>query len=128
MAVPAIIRHTGSLSGVPSTATTIYPSLQEIGNTSFERTYSQRMSGAPSVIGATDLLPFLLPLGTLTKVRMLWLRCTQSIKLKITSPVGIDQVLNVSDEILLHNPNEGDQLTAIKLVGTADIEYAVAGD
>lgn len=46
----------------------------------------------------------------------------------LTSAVGTDQALKVSDLFLWHSPNPGDELTAIKLVGTGDCEYFLAGD
>jgi len=122
--------HTGALQAAPTPASSTFPSLQDIGNTSFQRTYSQRISGSPSVVGATDGVPFILPFGSVTKCRMFWLRVNGggSLKVKFTTPLATDQVLNVADEWLWHSPNEGDQMTAIKLIGTGETEYLVAGD
>jgi hypothetical protein len=128
MAIAATVQHVGSLSGCPATPTTTFPTLQEIANTSFSRTYSQRIADTLSVVGATDLAPFSVPFGSITKARMVYLRASQTIKIKVTTLLAVDQVLPLSDMFLLHNPNEGDQITAIKVVGTADIECVLAGD
>jgi hypothetical protein len=118
------------LTGSPGNPSSALPSLQEIANTSFSRTYSQRQAGAPQVINATDLAPFILSLGTVTKIRMLFVRVVGSgvIRLKLTSAAGADQALPLSDLIVWHAPAEGDQITAVKVVGTADLEYTVYGD
>lgn len=83
-----------------------------------------------SIVGATDLLPYIVSLGSIVKVRFIGLRVINgsSIKLLRTSPAGTDQAIKVSSMELWHSPNSGDEVTAIKLVGTADIELLIAGD
>jgi hypothetical protein len=130
MSLPVTVQHTGSLAGSPATATSAFPSLTEIANTSFQRTYSQRIAGTLSVIGATDLSPLAMPFGSITKAHVVYLRMQGgSLKVKFTSAAGVDQAILVSDEILLHTPNVGDEITAINLVGTGvDCEYVLIGD
>lgn len=127
MAVPATITHNGALSGSPGSGSVL--SIQEIANTSFTATYGGSKSARISVIGATDGAPYVVPFETLTKVRALLVRARGStIKVRVTSAVGTDQSINVSELFLWHAPNSGDELTAIKFVGTADLEYFLAGD
>jgi hypothetical protein len=131
VAIPAQVTHTGSVSATPTAGSGFsgVPSLQDILNTSFSATYQVRKGAAPSVVGATDLLPFVLPFETITKARMFALRVASgSLKMLLTSAAGADQLLRVSSLFMWHAPNPGDELTAIKLVGTADIEYILCGD
>jgi hypothetical protein len=99
-------------------------------NTSFSGTYSASKATRLSVVGATDLSPYTVALDSITKARFLGVRVINgsSIKMLLTSPSGTDQALKVSSMLLWHSPNSGDEITAIKLVGTADIELLIAGD
>lgn len=129
MAIPATVSHIGTLSGSPAQGSIGSPSLQEIINTSFSGTYGSSKSARPSIVGATDGVPFVLPFETITKVRVLVIQVRSgSIKVKCTSAAGALQALLVSSFLLVHAPNPGDEITAIQLVGTADIEYFIAGD
>lgn len=130
MAQPATITHTGVVNGSPaSTPGGPSPSLGEILNTSTTVTYQASKSGRPSIIGATDGAPFVLSFETMTKVRFFAMRVRGgTIKLKVTSVLGTDQVIGVSDLLLWSSQFPDDAWTAIKMVGTADVEYLMAGD
>jgi hypothetical protein len=129
VALPVLISHTGSINGSPAQSSQISPSLQEILNTSFSATYGSSKGSRPSIIGATDLAPFVIPLETIVKVRLMAFRVRGgSLKFKFTSAAGADQALLISDFFLWHAPNAGDEVTAIKAVGTADLEYILSGD
>lgn len=129
MAIPAIVSHTGYLNGSPAQGSVGSPSLIELLNTSFSGTYGSSKSARPNVINATDLVPYAIPFETITKVRVFALKVRSgSITVKMTSSAGVNQALNISDILLMHLPNAGSELTAINLVGTADLEYSIAGD
>lgn len=130
MALPATISHTGSLSGSPASGSIGAPSLQEILNTSWSGTYGSSKSGRPGIVNATDLLPFTICLETITKVRVLIINVKAgTMKVLVTSAAGIDQAFSISNgNLIMHMPAAGDELTSVKLVGTADIEYVLAGD
>ena len=130
MALPVTVAHTGSLGGSPSTGSIGAPSLQEILNTSWSATYGSSKSGRPSIINATDGSPFELDLETITKVRVLVINVKAgSLVIKVTSAHGTEQEFGISNgNLILHMPAAGDELTAIEFVGTADIEYFLAGD
>jgi hypothetical protein len=103
--------------------------LQELLSTSFTATYGSSKGARPAIVGATDGSPFVLPLETITKVRLIAMRVRGgTLKIKMTSAVGTLQSVNVSDLFLWHAPNSGDEITVIQLVGTADAEYIIAGD
>jgi len=131
MGQPCIVAHTGALNGSPSSGPLSGPSLVELLNTSFTETYNARGSGAPTVVGATDMAPFVLDLAnfTITKVRMFALKVNAgTIVVKVTSAKGTDQAVPVSKLWLWDAPFAGDEITAIKFVGTADLEFVIAGD
>jgi hypothetical protein len=123
------IWHTGNVTGRPS-PTVGGPSLSEYLDTSFTGTYSASTAKRMTVVGATDIAPFTVALDSISKVRFLGLRVVNgaSLKLLLTSASGTDQAVKVSSLWLWHSPNAGDEITAIKLVGTADIELMIAGD
>ncbi len=127
MGQPVNIELKGSLvaSPVPGMCG---PSLRDTVDVSFSHAYTQRQSAAMSV-NATPDAPFALPFGGVTKGRALVLRVRGgSLKALLTTPAGAAQAIRVSDLLVMHNPAEGDQLTAVSLIGTAEIEYLLAGD
>lgn len=129
MAQSVTIWHSGSVTGQP-TPVPGGPSLSDMLNTSFNGTYAASKATRLSVVGATDLVPYAVSFDSITKGRFLGLRVINgsSIKVLITSPSGTDQAIKVSSLLLWHSPNSGDEITAINLVGTADIELLIAGD
>ena len=126
----ATIWHNGSVLVQPSPCLS-GPSSQDSVNTAFSGTYSSSTGVKRlTVVGATDISPFVVSMDSVVRARFLVLRVVNgaSIKLLFTSSVGTDQKLDVSSMFLWHSPNSGDEITAIKLVGTADIELMIAGD
>ena len=130
MAQASTIWHSGAITRQPVSSFPGGPSLSDMLNTSFQGTYGATKSAPLSIVGATDLLPFIVSLDSIVKARFLGIRVLNgpSIKVLLTSPSGTDQALKVSSLLLWHSPNSGDEITAIKLVGTADIEILIAGD
>jgi hypothetical protein len=123
------IWHTGAVSVHPLSSP-CSPSLGGVFNTAFQGTYTAAKAADLGVVGATDLAPFVVAFDSVLKARFICLRVTNgsSIKVLITSPSGTDQAIKVSSIWIWHSPNPGDEITAIKLVGTADIEIMIAGD
>ena len=123
------IWHTGNVTGRPS-PTTGGPSLSDSFDTSFTGTYSSGTSKRLTVIGATDIAPFAVAMDSVAKARFIAMRIVNgaSLKVLLTSAAGADQAIKVSSVLIWHSPNAGDEITAIKLVGTADIELMIAGD
>ena len=106
------------------------PTLSDTLRTDFQGTYSASKSSRLAIVNATDATPYVVALDSITKIRFLALRVINgaSIKALLTSPSGSDQAIKTSSLLLWHSPNSGDEITAIKLVGTADIELMIAGD
>jgi hypothetical protein len=50
-----------------------------------------------------------------------------SLEVRYTTGLGADQLIPISDFIVLSNPVSGSQLTALSARGTADFEIIVAG-
>lgn len=128
MAQPTIIKHQGSLGANPFCGSGI-GSLVEIADTSFEGTYQASKSCRISVVGATDGAPYTLSLDGIAKVRAFAVKAQAgaTIKARFTSGVGTDQSISATS-IIIHSPNSGSEITAIKFVGTADLEVVIAGD
>lgn len=82
-----------------------------------------------SVVGATLLLPFVLSTNGIVKVRAISVKAQAgaTITTLLTSSAGVDQAISAT-ALLIHSPNSGSQFTAIKFVGTADLEIVIAGD
>ena len=130
MAQASTIWHSGAVTRQPVSSFPGGPSLSDMLNTSFQGTYGATKSSALSIVGATLGSPFILDMDSVVKARFLGIRVLNgpSIQLLITSPSGTDQSIKTSSLLLWHSPNSGDEITAIKLVGTADIEILIAGD
>lgn len=95
----------------------------------FEEVYDG-VQGVALPINGTDVAPFLVPFGALTKVRAVAIRAVdgQSLVVKLTSAAGADQAVPVSGVLVVHAKNPGDQFTAVKVVGVGRIEYLVGGN
>ena len=121
--------HSGAVTGMP-TNSPCGPTLSDTLRTDFQGTYSASKSSRLAIVNATDATPYVVALDSITKIRFLALRVINgaSIKALLTSPSGSDQAIKTSSLLLWHSPNSGDEITAIKLVGTADIELMIAGD
>lgn len=123
------MQHTGSINGSPAQSSISSPSLTELLNTSFTGTYGSSKGARPTINGATDLAPFVIALETITKVRVIVMRVRGgSLVVKLTSAAGTDQAFPVSELFMLSTPSAGSEVTSIKCVGTADLEYVIAGD
>jgi hypothetical protein len=125
----ATIFHSGAVSGSPVNSP-CGPTLSDTLRTDFQGTYGASKSSRMVIVGATDAVPYVVTLDSVVKIRFLALRVINgaSIKALLTSASGSVQALKTSSLLLWHSPNSGDEITAIKLVGTADIELMIAGD
>jgi len=97
MAQAVTIWHSGAVSGQPF-AVPGGPSLADTLNTSFQGTYAASKASRLSVVGATDITPYVFPMDSVVKARFVGLRVINgsSIKAKLTSPSGTDQAIQVT--------------------------------
>ena len=127
MAQPINVTLNGSVSAAPASSSSISPSLSDTIMIGFSRTYAYRVAvsesvNAPSVAATIQL-------GSITKVRTIVMRVIgASLTVQLTSPAGADQAFKTGDLFVWHSPNEGDQFTAVKLLGVADVEMLILGD
>jgi hypothetical protein len=122
------LQVTGAVQASPFASLSGGQSLQDFLTFNVRKAYNGRSADVSS-IAATDGSPYTLPLGTIAKVRFLGIHVLAgALKALLTNPSETDQVVRFGDWLFLHCPNPGEELTAIKLVGTADFEYFVAGD
>lgn len=129
MSFPATIAHNGAVQGSPASASSGIPSLLEVLNTSFNATYGASKGARVGIVGATLGAPYIIPLETIVKVRVVVMRVRGgTMTLSVDSAAGATQLITVSDVVLLHLPFAGSELTALRLSGTADVEYIIAGE
>lgn len=131
MGQSTVVRLTGALAAQPATGSLYSSSLNELLDVTFCATYGGVKGNVPTLT-APNNTPFSIPFEGITKGRVFALRLLSgvSVQVTITTAAG-SAVLPVSDELLIHNPNPGDEITAIT-IGTANaqvqIAYALAGD
>ena len=130
MAQASTIWHSGAVTRQPVSSFPGGPSLSDMLNTSYQGTFGATKSAVLSVVGATVGSPYVLEMDSVVKARFIALRVVNgaSIQLQVTSPAGTLQTFVVSPLLLLTAQNPGGEITAINLVGTADIEVLIAGD
>lgn len=128
MAQSAQVQVTGVARAAPATSSLYSCTLQALLPLDVCAVY-QASKGMELSIDSTDLAPFVLPFEGITKGRFFGvrLRAGASMKVIITTALG-PAPLPLSDLILWHAPNDGDEATAIQIVGTGDLAYLFAGD
>jgi len=87
--------------------------------------------GASLPINGTDISPFVVNLGAVSAARAIAIRAVdnQSLVVRITSALGADQAIPVSDLFILKLDDASTTpITAIRIVGTGRIEYMVGGN
>ena len=94
----------------------------------FKKQYLASEYGSPS-LKATLGSPFIVAAGVLEKINLFAIRVRSGgpIFVMVTTAAGVDQIMPVSDSLHLHNPIAGTEITQIKVFGTAEIDYTVAG-
>ena len=93
----------------------------------FRAQYDQSLEGVQHVAG-TDVAPYDLDLAGITSVYLLALHVLSGgpLTLLLDSTAGTAQEFPVSEEIFLSNKG-GVPFTRIQIVGTADVEFMIAG-
>jgi hypothetical protein len=73
---------------------------------------------------------FIPALGAVSKIRFVAVRAVdgESLVASVTWANGTNQLIPVSDVLLLKAKNPGDEITAIQLSGIGRIEYIIAGN
>lgn len=130
MGQPALVTVTGAVTVTPVTGGSPgSPSLTDTLQIYTQAAYGSWKSGRPNVANPLIGSPFTVPLEGIAKVRFLAFKTALPMKLLLSSPNGgADQVVPVSDELVIHAPGAGDEMTAIKVVGTGDVSYVIAGE
>lgn len=130
MGQPALVTVTGAVTitpvvgGFPGS-----PSLTDTLQIYVQAAYGSWKTGRPNISAPLIGSPFVVPLEGIAKVRFLAFKTALPMKVLLTTPNGgADQAVPVSDELVIHAPGAGDEMTAIKVVGTGDISYVIAGD
>lgn len=130
-----LVQLNGILTAGPSALAFGSCSLREIFPVSFCDVYAGLQGAVESNLISTDSGspgPFTLPMGTITKGRVLALRVLAGLTVKvfITTGLGV-AVFNVSDQLLLRCRNPGDEFTQVQISTSAqavDLGWLIAGD
>lgn len=120
----------GSIQVDPSVTTNPDLLLSQAIDLAFKATYDGAWAGSQPIAG-TNISPFVLALGAVTKVRAIALRSVDrtSMVAKLSSALGVDQLVPFSDLIVLRLTDaDTSPITAIKVVGTGRLEYLIGGD
>ena len=130
MAQPITITVNGAVQAAPASTTALAPSLSDTVQFGTSRTYAYKITNSFSINNPLSGSPFTVPLGSITKVRFMFIRAIGAgVLMLLTSPADPDpQLLYVTEEMLWSSPSEGTQLTAIQLVGVTDVEMILSGD
>lgn len=127
MAQPVTVTVTGAVTAAPSATTALLPSLQDTIPFGLTRTYSYRVGNSFSINAPVS--PVAVAFGSITKVRFVMMSVIgASVQVAITSAAGNAQVFKVGERWLWSSPSEGDQITAMTLLGVSDIELLLLGD
>lgn len=94
----------------------------------FQVRYPASDFGSPS-LQATMGSPFEVAVGVMEKISLFAVKVHSGgpIFVLITTAAGVDQIIPVSESLILFNPTPGSEIVSVKLVGTAEVEYTVAG-
>lgn len=127
--MPFAVQIAGSVQADPASPSDPATLLSSSIDLAFRGTYDAAWAGNQPINGTVPS-PFVVQLGAITKVRAFAVRAVdgQSLIIKITWAGGTDQAIPVSGQWIIANPNNGDVITAIKIVGTGRIEYLIGGD
>lgn len=130
MAQSRIVGVTGALASGPASSSLFGgDSRDDFLSLDFQATYGASKAGTIS-INSTDMSPKVFDLEGIVKGRVFALRVLSGTVVKvILTFAGIgDQTYLVDDELILHNENDVNAFSAVKLVGVGDLAYFVSGD
>ncbi len=83
----------------------------------------------PRTINSPSAFVDLLAGMSISAVRFIVLRVTGGVAtLRLTTPAGDDQLITISDLLILSNPARGSEITALAIQGTVNVEVIVSGD
>lgn len=130
MAQPFMLQVRGVIQLQPFAAIPAGPSQRAIGDIDILASYSQRMADSPSIINATSLAPYVVPFGTVTKANFVAIRqVSGALYGKLTTANETDQIVRFAGGwLIVWVPNAGEEITAVKLIGTGDAETFIAGN
>lgn len=123
------VQHNGAvqLGGCQSTCGPLGPAECTV-STNACQTLQATQSFSRAIASPGAFVDLLAGTGIVT-VKFLQLRVSGgTLEVRFTSPFGADQILPVSDLLVLSNPIAGSGLTALAVQGTASLEAIIAGD
>ena len=98
-------------------------------DTSFCATLDVDKTAILQIVGATVGVPFVVALDSIVRVRALALTILNGATITVNyTQGGVAKALAVSGALIMYLPNPGDEITAITLVGTANVAIRLAGN
>lgn len=127
-----LVQLSGVLTAGPSGLSFGSCSLREIFPVSFCDCYAGLQGAVESNLISTDGAPFTLPMGTITKGRVLALRVLAGLTVKVfyRTALGV-ATFPVSDQFLIRARNPGDEFTQVQISTGAqavDLGWLISGD
>lgn len=127
MGQPVLLSFNGVVSSAPAAAPNA-PALSEILDLSVKQAFQASKSVRLTINNPGAGAPYVIPFEGITVVRFVAIIAWGApIDVYLTSTKGADQVVPVSDRIVISSPSNAG-FTAIKLVGVGDVTYLLAGD
>lgn len=127
-----LVKLDGVLTAGPSGLSFGSCSLREIFPISFCDCYAGLQGAVESNLVSSDGSPFTLPMGTITKGRVLALRILAGLTVKVIVTTGLGvAILPMSDQLLLRCRNPGDEFTQVQISTSAqavDLGWLISGD
>lgn len=124
-----------ALSGAVNVIGGLFEAPESIGRASLESKvnlcdfvdFAKVLEGRVNI--ANPVTPYVMKISPITAVRAVAIRLrTGTAIVLVTSSVGADKAFPLSKLWVWRSTVAGSEITALKLLGTADVEYVVAGD
>lgn len=129
MTVPKSAKITGSMKVGPIQPIAVpFPSGESVASLNAEQTVQASTGSKGLSINSPAAFVDLLTGSGVTNIKMLSVRVRAgTVTLRISSAAGVDQVMDVSDMLVLNNPVDASAWTALAAQGVADLELMIAG-
>jgi hypothetical protein len=122
------VQVAGAVTVAPSSPAQLSTSVQAFLKLDLSVVYESAKGGIVSV-NSTSLSPFVVPFEGIVRGRFFAFRLESGATMEVHVVTGLGTaIFPVSDELVIHNPNPGDEFTAISLIGAGDVRYLLAGD
>jgi len=130
MSVPKQVKISGAMTIGPIQPTTApFPSGEGVVSLNLLHTSQVDTGPRSRMINSPASFEDLLAGTGITNLRWLYLRPRNAtLTFRLTSPAGVDQVLTISEMLVMSCPSPGSEWTSLGVQGAGDLEMMLAGD